>query len=134
MKPKRPCQRLATYIDAIDGPASIEGVRRICVTNLKAAVVDRPVAKTLIRVEIDTSPRAVVHDEVPRAIVAPRVQPIHPHLSENDDHLLKFCRLQPEIEIRMNSGLFTEQRVDRPATAKAHIDPTATESSQQLDS
>jgi hypothetical protein len=105
----------------------------ICLADLTAAVVDRPVAKMLIGVEIDSSPGTVVQGEVPRPFVAPGIQPIHPDVREHGDHLLELCRLHPEVEIGMDSGLLTEQRVDCPAAAEAHIDPSGSECGQQLD-
>ena len=77
--------------------------------------------------------RAVVHDKVPRPIVAPWIWSTHTDLSENDDHVLELCCLQPKIQIRMDSGLRAEQRVYCPAAGQAHIDSTVTEYSQQLD-
>ncbi|MCU1395490.1 MAG: hypothetical protein JWM34_3918 [Ilumatobacteraceae bacterium] len=132
MPTKRPCRGLAAYVDAVDGSASIESLRWICLAVLEAAVVDRPVSEALVGVEIDASACTVVHDEVPWPIVTPRIQPIDPDASENGDHLLELCRLQPEVEIRMSSGLLTEQCVDCPSATEAHIDSSVTECSQQF--
>ena len=54
---------------------------------------------------------------------APRIKPVHPDLSENGDHLLELCRVQPEIAIRMDSVLLAEQCVHRPAAGEADVDP-----------
>ena len=83
--------------------------------------------------EIDASPGAVVHDEVPRPIFAPQIRPIHPSLGENGDHLLELGCVEPEVKIRMDSSLLTEQCVHCPAARKPHVHSASNERTQQPD-
>jgi hypothetical protein len=89
-----------------------------------AAVLQPTVTEQLIHVEIHAPTLPVVQHEVPRTVSWPRVDPIDSLVNEGCEQGSGIGCLDPDVEIRVWSGLLAHQRVDSPTSTDAGSNTT----------
>ena len=92
VKQERCFDALAGNLDASDKAASVErtGGKRPALAGRSVAAF--PIVENLEDVEIDSESSSVVEDEVPRPVVAPRIETIHAHSGHRSNHGLELHR------------------------------------------
>lgn len=119
---QRPFRRFAPHHSIADGATASECCARERLAGCGTAVVHQSVGEELNEVEVDTSGRSVVADEVPRPLVAPREQPVNACCNESGHGAFECRCIQLDIEVSVWASLPTEQRIDTPTAADHDLD------------
>lgn len=95
MAAHRPLGRLATHRGPGDETVSGECLSRKGSAIHHGSVVQRSIRKSLVEVQVDPQPYAVVQNEVPRPVTRPREDSVDADLPERNEQRVKMYGLHP---------------------------------------